>query len=111
MILVVPLISFADAVVDLPKEINEMENVIIVFHKKSNFKIEITNSCLKISTLHSVKKMEKGYKSLKENGYIELENKCFEGDEIKIRVEYNNQFVERKYKIAPPIEEERDWGC
>ncbi|KAA0258165.1 hypothetical protein FHQ18_07160 [Deferribacter autotrophicus] len=112
IILLIPLLGLSENEnFEFPQEIHELENVIIVVHKKTDFKISISNKCLQVFQMNGITVNKGIYSASGNNSYLELENKCFEGDDVIIKIDIGDKYIEKKYKILPQIKEEREWGC
>ncbi|MGA1846584.1 hypothetical protein [Deferribacter abyssi] len=111
-VLLIPLLGLSENEdFEFPQEIHELENVIIVVHKKTDFKISIDNKCLQIFQMNGITVNKGIYSASGNNSYLKLENKCFEGDNVIIKIDIGGKDIEKKYKILPQIEVEREWGC
>jgi len=95
---------------DAPKKINEYENFYIKISSVKRFKIVISNSCLKISSLDGITEKDGFYYSEK-GGKINFDNFCFEGDKVEINMKSQDQEKKLKYKVQPKVEEERSFSC
>jgi len=96
---------------EFPTEIHEFENAMIIIRTKTPFTFKTNVECMNVKQLKNIEHKSDTYKLLGESGYIELDNKCFAGENVTIEIKSNGKIIKKTYNLLPPLKEERDWGC
>ncbi|UOD35097.1 hypothetical protein DSN97_01800 [Deferribacteraceae bacterium V6Fe1] len=96
---------------ELPNEIHEFENAMIIVRTNTPFTFSTNIECMKVNRTKSLEHKRDMYKLTAESGYIELDNKCFAGDKVTLEIKTQGKVIKKTYNLLPPIKEERNWGC